>query len=100
MSAYDLDGKVVLVTGASRGVGAAVAVALADAGASVACAARSTAASPQRTPGTLEETVAVIESGGGTALAVPTNLVEPSEVDRHRPREVDSHIANDANDDR
>lgn len=78
---YDLDGKVALVTGASRGVGAAVAVALAAAGARVACAARSTAAAPQRTPGTLDDTVARIREAGGQAVAVPTNLAEATEVE-------------------
>lgn len=81
VSGYSLDGKVALVTGASRGVGAAVAVALAAAGASVACAARSTAAAPQRTPGTLDDTVARITDTGGTAIAVPTNLADPTEVE-------------------
>ena len=70
-----------LVTGASRGVGAAIAVALAEAGADVACAARSTSDAPQRTPGTLDETVARIEAAGGNALAVPTNLAKPHEVE-------------------
>ena len=78
--AYSLEGKVALVTGASRGVGAATAVALAEAGCSVACAARSTQAQPQRTPGTLDETVGRIEELGGSALAVPTNLAERGEV--------------------
>jgi NAD(P)-dependent dehydrogenase (short-subunit alcohol dehydrogenase family) len=81
MSGYDLRGKVALVTGASRGVGAAVALALAEAGASVVCAARSTAASPQRTPGTLDDTVDRIEAAGGRALAVPTNLADPIQVE-------------------
>ena len=76
----DLRGKVALVTGASRGVGAATAVALAEAGAKVACAARSTDANPQRTPGTIEQTLARIAAAGGEAISVPTNLTNEDEV--------------------
>lgn len=76
----DLQGKVALVTGASRGVGAATALALAAAGCKVACAARSTAAAPQKTPGTLDETLARIAAAGGDAIAVPTNLGVEEEV--------------------
>jgi NAD(P)-dependent dehydrogenase (short-subunit alcohol dehydrogenase family) len=77
----DLDGKVALVTGASRGVGAATAVALAEAGCHVACAARSTRDQPQRTAGTIDETVARVEAVGRKALAVPTNLAVDAEVE-------------------
>ena len=80
----DLKGKVAIVTGASRGVGAALAVALASEGVLVACAARSTVATPQRTPGTLDDTVSrAKEAGkaaGGDAVAVPTNLADADEV--------------------
>jgi NAD(P)-dependent dehydrogenase (short-subunit alcohol dehydrogenase family) len=76
----ELEGKVALVTGASRGVGAATAVALAQAGCHVACAARATVDHPQRTAGTLDDTLARIESVGGKGLAVPTNLAEEAEV--------------------
>jgi len=78
---YDLEGKVVLVTGASRGVGAAIAVAAAAKGAKVACAARSTKASPKSVPGTLEETVEAVKSAGGEALAVPTDLSRPEDIE-------------------
>jgi len=77
----DLDGKVALVTGASRGVGAATAVALAEAGCDVACAARSTHDQPQRTAGTIDETVANVEGTGRRGLAVPTNLAVDAEVE-------------------
>jgi NAD(P)-dependent dehydrogenase (short-subunit alcohol dehydrogenase family) len=75
-----LEGKVALVTGASRGVGAATAIALAEAGCAVACAARATDASPLPIPGTLDDTVRRITAAGGTAIAVPTNLAVDDEV--------------------
>jgi NAD(P)-dependent dehydrogenase (short-subunit alcohol dehydrogenase family) len=76
----DLEGKVAIVTGASRGVGAATAVALAAEGARVACAARATDATPLPTPGTLDATVRRIREAGGDAVAVPTNLAKEDEV--------------------
>jgi citronellol/citronellal dehydrogenase len=78
----NLDGKVAIVTGASRGVGAAAAVALAEAGAAVACAARATDESPLRLPGTIDGTMRQINDAGGNALAVPTNLAEESDIER------------------
>jgi len=78
----DLDGTVAVVTGASRGVGAAAAVALAARGCRVACAARATEANPQPTVGTIDETVARIRAAGGEALAVPTNLAIDDEVEQ------------------
>jgi NAD(P)-dependent dehydrogenase (short-subunit alcohol dehydrogenase family) len=78
----DLKDKVALVTGASRGVGAATAVALAEAGCDVACAARSTAEHPQKTPGVIDDTVGRVRAAGRDALAVPTNLAVGDEVER------------------
>ena len=76
----DLKGKIALVTGASRGVGAATAVALAKEGCHVACAARSTSASPQKIPGTLNDTVERIRAEKVEGLLVPTNLAKEEEV--------------------
>jgi NAD(P)-dependent dehydrogenase (short-subunit alcohol dehydrogenase family) len=77
----DLEGKVALVTGASRGVGAATAVLLAEAGCDVACAARATRDQPQRTSGTLDDTVERVGAAGRRGLAVPTNLAVDAEVE-------------------
>lgn len=72
--------KVALVTGASRGVGAATAVALAAEGYAVACAARSTRNHPQRTSGTIDDVVDRIRSAGGTAIALPVDLSDRQQV--------------------
>lgn len=63
---FRLDGQVALVTGASRGIGADLARALADAGAKVAVAARDNAA--------LDAVVTDIETNGGQALAVEMDV--------------------------
>lgn len=76
----DLSGKVAIVTGASRGVGAATAVALGALGAHVACAARATDESPLPIPGTIDDTVRRITDAGGDAIAVPTNLADDASV--------------------
>jgi citronellol/citronellal dehydrogenase len=77
-----LDGKVAIVTGASRGVGAAAAVALAREGVAVACAARATDSDPLRLPGTIDATAREITDAGGHAVAVPTNLANEEEIER------------------
>lgn len=77
----ELAGKVALVTGASRGVGRAIAIALAQAGADVACAARATDASPLRLPGTIDATVREIEAVGRRGLPVPANLADERAVE-------------------
>ena len=76
----ELEGKVAIVTGASRGVGAATALLLAERGCKVVCAARATDAAPVPIPGTIDETVRRITDAGGTAVAVPTNLAKDAEV--------------------
>ena len=66
MLSLSLEGKVALVTGGSKGIGRAIAIAYAEQGADVAIAARGKPA--------LEETVKEIEKRGHKALAVPTDV--------------------------
>ena len=74
-----LDGKVALVTGASRGIGAEIARRFGAAGAAVAVAARTTADTPAAFPGTIDQTVAEISGAGGTAVAIAADLSRPDD---------------------
>lgn len=67
-----LEDKVAIITGASRGIGRALALCFADAGARVVCAARATEL--------LDETVALVENAGGRAIAVTCDATVEDDV--------------------
>lgn len=74
MNRFDLTGKTAIVTGAGRGIGKALAVGLAEAGAQVAVV--------SRTRAQLEELVASIEQMGGKAWAIEADLTEQGAAEK------------------
>lgn len=70
---FDLAGQVAVITGSSRGIGRAIAEAMARAGARVVVSSRK--------PEACETVVAAIRSGGGEAVAVPCNVGERAQLE-------------------
>jgi len=70
---FKLDGKVAIVTGAGRGIGEGAALAFAEMGADVVCAAR--------TPEQIEATAEKIRDGGSRALAVPCDVSDSAQLE-------------------
>lgn len=85
-----MDGRVAIVTGASRGIGESIALRLADEGAAVALVARTAEAGGNRLPGSIAETVERIVAAGGRAAAVPADLTDPADVETVLDRATDA----------
>lgn len=93
--AFRLDGRRALITGGSRGIGRACALALSQAGAEVVVV--------SRTATQLQEVVSSVENAGGRALAIATDVGDAAGVDRlvasltaHWPKGVDILVNNAA----
>jgi len=75
-----LNGAVTVVTGASRGIGKGIALALAEHGAVVYVTGRTTAAGQHDLPGTITDTAAEVTHRGGTGIAVRVDHADDSDV--------------------
>ena len=74
-----LKGKTLFITGASRGIGLAIALRAARDGANVAIAAKSEVQNP-KLPGTIHTAAAAVEAAGGRALPIKCDIREEDEV--------------------
>lgn len=79
MSERTLQGKTLFITGASRGIGLAIAVRAAADGANIVLVAKTVEANP-KLPGTLHSAAEAVEAAGGKALVVPTDIRDEEAV--------------------
>lgn len=84
-----LDGRVAIVTGASRGLGKDIALALATAGAVVVVAARTDADGRSQIPGSLDQTVRLIQEAGGRATAVRCDVTDEEQINAAAARTIE-----------
>ena len=75
----DLRGKTLFITGASRGIGLAIALRAARDGANVAIAAKSNVPNP-KLPGTIHSAAAAVDAAGGRGLAIQCDIREEEQV--------------------
>jgi len=75
-----LKGKTLFITGASRGIGLAIALRAAREGANIAIAAKTTEPNP-RLPGTIYSAAEAIEAAGGQALALACDIRDEAQID-------------------
>jgi NAD(P)-dependent dehydrogenase (short-subunit alcohol dehydrogenase family) len=75
-----LEGKVAVITGASRGIGKGIACVLGEQGATVYVTARTIKAGGHALPGSIEETVAEVERRGGKAIGVALDLLDDAAI--------------------
>jgi citronellol/citronellal dehydrogenase len=84
-----LEGKVAIVTGASRGIGTAIALRLAAEGAKVALVARTVTTGTSRLPGSLDEVAARIRADGGECHSIGANLAKEDQRGHIVPETID-----------
>lgn len=78
-----LEGKVVVITGSTRGIGRAMAESCADAGATVVVS--------SRTAGSVDETVAALRARGGLVSGVPCDVADPAALEALLVHAVSTH---------